>query len=108
MAKQQGMLNDTDLGKISNLIDARLDLKLDDYSTKQDLKEAISHLPTKDEFYNKMDEVLGEVQKMREDFAAHKMSHEHIEEDTSKLKQQVKHLFTTFEIKDPIEVVPSY
>lgn len=107
MATQKGVLNETDLNKISKLIDARLDLKLDDYSTKQDLKEAISHLPTKDEFYNKMDEVLGEFQKMREDFAAHKMSHENIQEDTSKLKQQVQHLFKTFEIKDPTEVVVS-
>lgn len=31
------------------------------------VREEIKHLPTKDEFFNKMDEVMGELQKIREE-----------------------------------------
>lgn len=32
-------------------------------------KEDVKHLPTKDEFYNKMDEVMGELKTIREEHA---------------------------------------
>jgi len=34
---------------------------------KNTVREEIKHLPTKDEFYAKMDELMGEVQTMREE-----------------------------------------
>lgn len=39
-------------------------------------KEDISHLPTKDEFYTKMDEVVGELKAIREEqpLQSHKLS----------------------------------
>ena len=39
-------------------------------------KEDISHLPTKDEFYTKMDEVMGELKDIREEQAvqSHQLS----------------------------------
>ena len=44
-----------------------------------EVKEAISHLPTKDEFFDKMDQVLGEVQAMRQEFATHQYQHQEID-----------------------------
>lgn len=38
---------------------------------RQALEEQLVFLPTKNEFFSKMDEVLGEVKGMREEFAAH-------------------------------------
>jgi len=63
MTQQQGLLTETDLVKIGNLIDTRLDAKLSDYATKN--KKTYRNLGT----------------------------------DTTILKQQVKHLYTTFNIK---------
>lgn len=104
--KQKGILSPIDLDNLRFIIRQEVSEEVA-FQLEQQLTEKLAFLPTKDEFFSKMDQVLGEVQKMREDFAAHKMSHERIDEDTSKLKKQVKHLFTTFEIKDPIEVAAS-
>lgn len=35
--------------------------------TRKILKQEIKHLPTKDDFYNRMDELIGEVKSMREE-----------------------------------------
>ena len=63
-------LDDQDLKAIQDLIDVTLDEKLD---------EKISHLPTKDEFYVKMDEVMGELKTIREEVAVlgHQVSDHH-------------------------------
>lgn len=37
-------------------------------TVRETVKEEISHLPNKDEFYKKMDEVVSELKKIREDF----------------------------------------
>jgi len=55
-------LDDQDLKAIRDLIDVELDQKLD-----EKLGEKLSHLPTKDEFYGKMDDVIGELKAMREE-----------------------------------------
>lgn len=55
-------LSQKDLKLIGQIVDERLDAKLD-----EKLDEKLSHLPTKDEFYTKMDEVMGELQAMREE-----------------------------------------
>ena len=57
-----GKLDDSDLKAIKGLIEVTLDEKLDE---KLDVK--LSHLPTKDEFYGKMDEVMGELKTIREE-----------------------------------------
>jgi hypothetical protein len=49
-------LTQRDLNEIEKIVDQRVDDK-------------ISHLPTKDDFYQKMDELIGELKGMREDFA---------------------------------------
>jgi predicted nuclease with TOPRIM domain len=65
------ILGDDDLKAIKNLIEVTVDEKLDE---KLDAK--LSYLPTKDEFYGKMDEVIGELKAIREEQAAqsHKLS----------------------------------
>ena len=57
-------LDDDDLNAIKGLIEVTFDEKLD-----EKLGEKLSHLPTKDEFYTKMDEVMGELKTIREEQA---------------------------------------
>lgn len=71
-------------------------------------QESISHLPTKDEFYEKMDQVLGEVQAMRQDFAAHKSMHTDLEQEDKNTLHKVKHLYKIFEVEEPKDLVASY
>lgn len=54
-------LDDDDLKAIKTLIDVTIEEK--ELVSKTDL----SHLPTKDEFYSKMDEVMGELKAIREE-----------------------------------------
>jgi hypothetical protein len=58
-------LDDADLKAIKGLIEVTIDEAIDTKGlvTKAD----ISHLPTKDEFYEKMDEVMGELKTSREE-----------------------------------------
>jgi hypothetical protein len=54
-------LDNADLKAIKALIEVTIDEK--ELVTKSD----ISHLPTKDKFYEKMDEVMGELKTIREE-----------------------------------------
>ena len=58
-------LDDQDLKAIKNL----LEVTVDEVIEKRELvtKNDLSHLPTKDEFYGKMDEVMGELKTIREE-----------------------------------------
>ena len=60
-----GKLDDDDLNAIKDLIGVAVDEAIEkkELVTKSDL----SHLPTKDEFYSKMDEVMGELKAIREE-----------------------------------------
>ena len=124
MTQQQGLLTETDLIKIGNLIDTRLDAKLSDYATKKELtkvisklptkeyidqildsklekklEEKIGKLPTKDEFTKQMSKLLKAVNDKEDSDKVHKKTHRNLGTDTTILKQQVKHLYTTFNIK---------
>ncbi len=55
-------LDNDDLKAIKGLIEITFDEKLD-----ENLDEKLSHLPTKDEFYTKMDQVVGELKTIREE-----------------------------------------
>lgn len=57
-------LTQKDFVQLRILIDDRLDVKLD-----EKLDEKLKYLPTKDEFYKRMDEVMGELQTMRDELA---------------------------------------
>ena len=58
-------LDKEDLKAIQNLIEVTVDEVIEkrELVTKSDL----GHLPTKDEFYTKMDEVVGELKTIREE-----------------------------------------
>jgi len=58
-------LDDDDLKSIKDLMEITFDEKIEEKElvTKDDIK----HLPTKDEFYQKMDEVVGELKAVREE-----------------------------------------
>jgi hypothetical protein len=67
-------LDKDDLKAIKGLIEVTVDevIEAKGLVTKED----ISHLPTKDEFYTKMDEVVGELKTIREEqpLQSHKLS----------------------------------
>ncbi|MFZ5856620.1 MAG: hypothetical protein ACOYZ6_07305 [Chloroflexota bacterium] len=77
-------LDDQDLKAIRNLVDVSLDEKLD-----AKLDEKLGYLPTKEEFYEKMDEVMGELKAIREEQAVqtHKLSNH--EDRIEKLENHV-------------------
>ena len=58
------VLDSNDLKAIKTLIEVTFDEQFDER-----LDEKLSHLPTKDEFYTKMDEVMGELKTIREEQA---------------------------------------
>ena len=60
-------LDNDDLKAIKDLMQVTIDEAIETKGlvTKAD----ISHLPTKDEFYGKMDEVMGELKAIREEVA---------------------------------------
>ena len=106
MAKQQGILNDTDLDKIGAMIDLRFDLKVKNELEKI-IDDRLGNLPTKDEFTKQLSEFLKTSQDKSEEEDVHDLQHKNLGKDTTKLQQQVQHLFKTFEIKDPTEVAIS-
>jgi hypothetical protein len=67
------ILADDDLQAIKGLIKVTIDEAIEE---KLVTKDDISHLPTKDEFYTKMDEVMGELKTIREEQAvqSHQLS----------------------------------
>ncbi len=71
-------LDNDDLKALKALIEVTIDEK--ELVTKSD----ISHLPTKDEFYGKMDEVMGELKTIREEQAV--LSHQVSDHDDRILK----------------------
>lgn len=97
-----------DYDEIRRVVNEEVKELLVNIVTGDQLKQAVSALPTKDEFYNKMDQVLGEVQGMRENNAAHIAIHDEIEKNTTNLTHKVKHLYKVFEINEPVDLVPSY
>ena len=82
------------------------------FVTKEELGQALidnnAYLPSKDDFTKQMSNLLKAVQDKNEEKDVHDLQHENLGKDTTKLKQQVKHLFKTFEIEDPTSVVTSY
>lgn len=55
-------LTKQDLRLIEDVVDTKLEQKLE-----EKLEEKLQFLPTKDEFYTKMDEVMGELQAIHEE-----------------------------------------
>ncbi len=79
-----------------SLRDVALDVKVDLANFKYDvdekfdnLEQKIDHLPTKEEFYSKMDEVVGELQKLREEVV---FTNHHYEKTNKRVDIIDKHL----------------
>lgn len=68
------MLTQKDLDEIEELIDNKLD-------------EKIKFLPTRDEFYTKMDELMVEIKAIREEQETHSGQHSEINDRFEKLEK---------------------
>ncbi|MBI3379731.1 hypothetical protein HY029_03195 [Candidatus Gottesmanbacteria bacterium] len=75
------MLSKKDFDKFEELIKQVVDDELD-----KKIPNYIKYLPTKDEFYSKMDELMGEVKSMRETQEIHSESHRQINDRLEKLE----------------------
>lgn len=53
------------------------------------VKELISHLPSKDDFYTRMDALSKEIKDAREELAAHSVSHDRLTEKDEELDVRV-------------------
>ena len=80
-------LDNDDLNAIKQLIEITID---DAIETKGLVtKEDISHLPSKDEFYTKMDEVMGELKTIREE---QPVQSQHLSEHEDRIQKVESHL----------------
>jgi len=79
-------LTNKDLMAIKDLMEVTFDERLDDaIENRIATKDDISHLPTKDEFYGKMDEVMGELKEI----LTHKVYEDH-EPRISKVEKKLQ------------------
>lgn len=53
------------------------------------VKEEIKHLPSKDEFYSSMDQIMGELNTLREEFSLHQGQHLQIDKEFDLLKKRI-------------------
>lgn len=79
------MITKTDFDKFEELIKQVVDEELD-----KKIPNYIKYLPTKDEFFGKMDELMGEVKAMRESQEIHTGSHAEINDQLDKINQALK------------------
>jgi hypothetical protein len=77
-------LDNDDLKAIKTLIEVTFDEQFDER-----LDEKLSHLPTKDEFYGKMDEVMGELKTIREEQA---LQSQHLSDHDDRIEKIEDHL----------------
>jgi hypothetical protein len=72
-------LDNDDLKAIKNLMEVTIDETIEE---KLVAKEDLSLLPTKDEFFTKMDEVMGELKTIREEQA---LQSQHLSDDDDRI-----------------------
>ena len=77
-------LDKDDIKAIKTLIEVTFDEQFDER-----LDEKLSHLPTKDEFYGKMDEVMGELKTIREEQA---LQSQHLSDHDDRINKIESHL----------------
>jgi hypothetical protein len=79
-------LDNDDLKAIKGLITVAIDEAIEE---KLVTKDDISHLPTKDEFYTKMDEVMGELTTIREEQS---LQSQHLSDHDDRIDKIESHL----------------
>jgi hypothetical protein len=77
-------LDNDDIKAIKTLIEVAFDEQFEER-----LDEKLSHLPTKDEFYTKMDEVMGELKSIREEQA---VQSQHLSDHEDRIEKIENHL----------------
>jgi len=84
-------LTDTDLKNVKELVKVSID-EDETLARKEDLK----HLPTKNQFYEKIDEIVGELKGIREELPIinHQISNHEDRIDNIEKKLQIKTSFT--------------
>jgi len=79
-------LTTDDFLKIENIVaDSKSDII-------EEISKKISHLPTKDEFFSRMDKLSGEIKSAREEFAAHTKQHTDIHDQDERNEKRFKRL----------------
>ena len=83
-------LTKKDYDQIRQIVELTLEVKLDEVLDKK-LEEKLSHLPSKEEFYKKMDEIMGELKTIREgqEILTHKVYRNH-EPRISKVEKKLQ------------------
>jgi hypothetical protein len=76
-------LDNDDLKAIKNLMEVTIDEAVEE---KLVTKDDLSHLPTKDEFYTKMDEVMGELKTIREEQS---LQSQHLSDHDDKIESRL-------------------
>jgi hypothetical protein len=79
-------LDKDDLKAIEGVMQVTLDEAIEE---KLVTKDDVSHLPTKDEFYTKMDEVMGELKAIREEQA---LQSQHLSDHDDRIEKIEDHL----------------
>ena len=79
-------LDNDDLKALKKLMAITIDEAIEE---KLVTKDDISHLPTKDDFYTKMDEVMGELKTIREEQA---VQSQHLSDHDDKIEKIESHL----------------
>lgn len=75
------------------LTDEDIKLLRESFASKEDhedLKALVQHLPTKEEFFSKMDELMGEVKAMREEQTTHAQQHVDINDKFDQVGAKLK------------------
>ena len=88
------MLTKRDLSQIRQIIGDELDIKLDE-KLNRILDEKLRHLPSKDDFYKKMDEIVGELKTIREEqklIAYRSSEHKEQLEKLAKIHPKFQHI----------------
>jgi len=89
MSKQKPTLNQVDIDLITRVLDDRLETKV-----REVVKEELGNFPTKDEFYNSMDQIMGELKATRQEqtiLAGKSSDHEERIESLEKIHPNYQH-----------------
>ena len=79
-------LDNDDLTALKSLMEVTIGEAIEE---KLVTKDDVGHLPTKDEFYGKMDEVMGELKAMREEVA---ISSHQVADHSDRLEKLESHI----------------
>lgn len=71
------MLTQNDIHEIEEIVDTKLDAK-------------IKNLPTKDDFFTRMDQLSGQIQAVREEQTLHQRQHDEIDERIDRVEKKLQ------------------